>query len=284
VSPSEPASPVPETHRRRRKSVLICAICGYPPSYRDFFIICSFFSGEFPTGESRSGDSTGEEIIQQIVKFKRTTIKHLYLTVGSFASLFAIVVPFFFLPSTAKSPEAILQRLSTGTAIANILVALYFLMTLLTPGSKIGRFFVRPRTMAAIFVYILSCLIFYNIFFRHLQSFEGLDWLVNELLHTFIPLLFVSYWFLLANKSNLKVRDAVIIGCIYPAAYLLFIFLEDSFTHHYAYPDFDLAHQPLRKVLLKAGAVLIFIFFLSFLVIKTTNLLSRKQSFSNDRR
>jgi hypothetical protein len=218
------------------------------------------------------------------VKFKQTTIKHLYLTFGTFVGLFAIVVPFFFLPSTAKSPEAILQRLSTGTGIANILVALYFLMTLLTPGSKISRFFARPRTMAAIFVYILSCLIFYNIFFRHLHSPEGLDWLVNELLHTFIPVLFVSYWFLFASKNNLKAGDAVIIGCIYPAAYFLFIFLEGSFTHHYAYPDFDLAHESLRIVLLKAGGVLIFLFFLSFLVIKTANLLSREQSFSNDRR
>jgi hypothetical protein len=179
------------------------------------------------------------------------------------AQLYLIIVN-----RVASIPETITRYFSFFTILTNLIVVFCCTFILLKPKSHTGSFFSRPDTLTAIAVYITVVGIVYNTVFRFLWNPQGLQLIVDELLHSVIPLLFIILWFLLTRKAVLKWKN-IFPWLLYPFAYIISILIRGAFSGFYPYPFINVTELGYSKVLVNClGLVLVFLFLsLLFVVI-----------------
>src|SRR5258706_8568474 len=95
--------------------------------------------------------------------------RQIYLSIGALTGWFAIALSFYLLCGNSKLelPETMIRFFSAGTSLVNIVAALCFTFLLITPRSRIGKFFSKQKTLVAIAVYITSCLLVANFILHH---------------------------------------------------------------------------------------------------------------------
>jgi len=126
----------------------------------------------------------------------------LLLVIIVISGWFAIIAQFYLIIKNrvASIPETIIRFFSFFTILTNIFVALCCTLLLLNPNSGLRNFFSKQNTFTAIAVYITIVGVVYNLILRFLWKPEGLQWIVDELLHTAIPILFILLWFFFIPK------------------------------------------------------------------------------------
>jgi Co/Zn/Cd efflux system component len=112
-------------------------------------------------------------------------------------------------------------------------------------------FFSKPSVATAIAVYIAVVGLVYNVVLRFLWNPEGMQQLVDELLHTFIPIAFVAYWFFFVAKKELT-WTSFIPWLIYPLVYCIYILIRGVFSDFYPYPFMDVSKLGFGKVLVNS--------------------------------
>lgn len=176
---------------------------------------------------------------------------------------FAVILQCYLMFLNTKNPpgETLLRFFSYYTILTNILVAVYCTVLSVSPSGRLGLFFSRPETATAVAVYITVVGLVYNLVLRHLWRPDGWQWLVDELLHVGVPLLFILYWLIAVPKSGLYYKG---IGAwlIYPAVYAVCIFLRGAGSGFYPYPFVDVAalgypRTLLNSVVLAGGFLLV---------------------------
>src|SRR5947207_3067437 len=127
-----------------------------------------------------------------------TDPKKIFWSNGAALGWISIIFQFYLIIAnrTASLAAIITSFFGYFTILTNILAALCFTFLLLWPASKWGRFFARPAVQTAIAVYITVVGIIYNVILRFQWNPRELQYIVDELLHTVIPVLFIVYWFL----------------------------------------------------------------------------------------
>jgi hypothetical protein len=149
-------------------------------------------------------------------------------------------------------PETLVRFFSFFTILTNTLVALLYTGRLLniTITQKIGK-------LTAVTSYILIVGIVYQFLLRHLWHPTGLQWAVDELLHTAIPLLVTIFWYLFEEKSPLHYRQ--ISGwLIYPLVYFVYVLLRGLSSGYYPYPFIDASKLGMGPALLNGLLILVF--------------------------
>lgn len=169
---------------------------------------------------------------------------------------FALVAQFHIniTSGVATSAELLIRYFSYFTILTNLLVALCCTWVAVSPQRRWGAFFSKTQTLTAITVYILVVGIVYNIILRFLWQPKGLQKLVDELLHSVIPILFLLYWLLFVNKQTLQWKQ-IFSWLAYPLVYLLFILVRGSFSGFYPYPFVNVDDLGMNKVLLNSVAI-----------------------------
>jgi hypothetical protein len=167
-------------------------------------------------------------------------------------------------------PETIIRFFGYFTVLSNILVATCFTIILIEPGSGWGRFFAKPATLTAVTVYITVVGIIYNAILRFLWSPKGLQLVVDELLHSIVPVLVIVYWAIAVPGQRLKYK---LIGpwLIYPGIYCLYSMIRGSFAAFYPYPFLDVVKLGYQKVLINILGVLFVFIAVSAIFIFITN-------------
>src|SRR5664279_1149545 len=123
-----------------------------------------------------------------------TTSKKIYETISALVAWFALIAQFY---------------LGTGTTInfftffCNILVALILTSSLLMPLSRPGLFFSRLSVQSAIVLYIFIVCLVYNTVLRGIVVLTGWRWIVDNLLHVVVPVLYIIYWFAFKSTGKL---------------------------------------------------------------------------------
>ena len=170
---------------------------------------------------------------------------------GALLGWFALIVQLYLLliNRTAGVAESIVRYFSFYTILTNFLVSACFTISLISPLSRAGNFFLQRSTVTAIGVYITVVGLVYNFVLRSLWEPTGMQRLVDELLHTIIPLVFVAYWLLFEPKTKLK-WGGVIPWLIYPLVYLMFILARGAGSGYYPYPFVDVKTLGYSQVLL----------------------------------
>lgn len=185
----------------------------------------------------------------------------MILSQRSFAALIALLswlaiwIQFFIsLHSATVDPTELLIRFfSYFTILTNLMVAVCSSSIALFPNKRIGIFFAKPATITGVNLYILVVGIVYNVTLRFLWQPEGIQWVVDELLHAIVPLLFLIYWFAL-DKRTVKWKF-IFVWLIYPLCYLLYILWRGHFSGFYPYPFVDVVKLGLANVLTNIVAI-----------------------------
>lgn len=160
--------------------------------------------------------------------------------IGLLLGWFAVIAQFIIMLQNRITdiPETIIRFFSFFTILTNILIALYF--TSKNFGLKKGLFsiFFNKGTITALATFILILGLIYQVVLRSIWEPTGLQMLVDELLHTVIPLYFLVYWFLYSEPLDYKFKP-LLYWMLYPLIYFIGILIRGHLSKFYPYPFVD---------------------------------------------
>lgn len=176
-----------------------------------------------------------------------------YAAVGAIIGWLAVIAQFYLIivHRTATLPETVVRFFSYFTILTNILVALSFTALLLRPGSQWRAFFSRPDVQTALAVYIAIVGLVYNLVLRATWNPEGLQRIVDELLHSAVPLLYVLFWFIYVSRHALEWKQ-VPYWLIYPFIYFVYVLSRGALSGFYPYPFINVKEHGYGPVLLNS--------------------------------
>lgn len=212
---------------------------------------------------------------------KGTSRKFMIWT-GMLLAWLAVILQFYLMLENriASVPETVIRFFSFYTILTNILVAICY-TTLIRKGIWFS-FFSFSKTLTAITVYIVIVGAVYNLILRHIWQPQGLQLIVDELLHSVNPVLFLLFWVFFVKKADLKYHEAefsthshgkkiqfmdVLPWLLYPLVYLFYILIRGAFAHWYPYPFVDVDQLGISKVLINSLFLTLTFIGVSFLFI-----------------
>ncbi len=191
--------------------------------------------------------------------------------IGAIMGWFAVITQYYLMVNNTTMElsitEITIRFFSFFTILTNSLVSIYCTAYVIKNKNSERTFFERPGIMTAIAVYITVVGLVYQIVLRPLWNPQGLQMVVDELLHSVMPLYFVLYWYLYENKARLQ-WNQVIGWLVYPLAYLVFILIRGSLSNFYPYPFVDVHGLGLWTVFINSTILLLFFVILSLFFIK----------------
>ena len=200
----------------------------------------------------------------------------IYLIFIALFAWFALVAQFYLIiiNRTASIPETIIRYFSFYTILTNILVACCAIILWLNPEARHDHFFSRQTILAALTLYIIIVGLVYNFILRQLWKPQGLQLVVDELLHTVIPIAFLFFWLLFVAKNELKWKN-ILPWLIYPFIYALYVLIRGKMSGFYPYPFIDMKKLGFSKVILNCGILMIVFFVFSLLLIGIGKLMKK---------
>ena len=214
---------------------------------------------------------------QRIIKFNKNFLVLIFLIgwVALIGQLYLIL-----LNRKSSIPETIIQYFSYFTILSNLLVTIACSILLFKPTSTIGKFFCKPTTLTALTIYITVVGLVYNIVLRFLWAPQGLQKMVDELLHSVIPLLFITYWYIYVSKSLLKWKQ-VYLWLVFPFIYCIYILIRGAITGLYPYPFINVVTLGYNSVFINIAFLVAAFFFIGLLFIGIGKLSSKKHLKTN---
>lgn len=165
---------------------------------------------------------------------------------------------------TASIPETLLRYFGFFTILTNLLVAVSVTMVYRTGISAKGPFLTRPKTLTATAVYITVVGLIYNLILRFQWVPQGLAKLVDELLHSVVPVLFILFWLKFVPRQTIQWKN-IPAWLIYPLLYLGYTLVRGSFANWYPYPFIDVSKLGYSKALVNSGMVTVVFIFIAAL-------------------
>ncbi len=183
--------------------------------------------------------------------------RRVYLIILSMVAWFALIGQLYLiiLNRNASVIVTLVRYISFFTILTNLLVALCSTILLRKKNNEVN-FFSRLKTITAIAVYITVVGLVYNLVLRFLWQPQGLQLIVDELLHTVVPVLFILFWLLFVPKAGLKAKD-ILPWLLYPFVYVIYILIRGAMTGEYPYPFIDVVQLGYSKVFLNSGMLVI---------------------------
>lgn len=118
--------------------------------------------------------------------------------------------------------------------------------------SALVRFFRQPTVVTAVVVYMAFVGIAYNLLLRGLWTPTAYRMLLNESLHSVLPMLAALYWVLFVPRFQLRLRHGLF-WLIYPLAYLAVTFWRGSLSDFYPYPFINVDVLGVRHVMINSA-------------------------------
>ncbi|WP_188467150.1 Pr6Pr family membrane protein [Bizionia arctica] len=169
---------------------------------------------------------------------------------------FAIIAQFFLMLENRQAdiPETIIRFFSFFTILTNIIVALFLTISVFRFKKFPFNLFLAKGTLTAITAFIVIVGLVYQIVLRKIWEPTGLQYIVDELLHTIIPLFMLGYWFFNIRKEDLLLKP-VFNWLIYPSIYLVFIIVRGNISGYYPYPFLNIKEIGYESVLLNITVI-----------------------------
>ncbi len=183
--------------------------------------------------------------------------RRVYLIILSIVAWFALIGQLYLIILNRNTSVVVtlVRYISFFTILTNLLVALCSTILLRDKNNEVN-FFSRLKTITAIAVYITVVGLVYNLVLRFLWQPQGLQLVVDELLHTVVPVLFILFWLLFVPKAGLKAKD-ILPWLLYPFVYVIYILIRGAMTGEYPYPFIDVVQLGYSKVFLNSGMLVI---------------------------
>lgn len=209
---------------------------------------------------------------------KFSTAARAYLLLLAIAGWFALIGQFYLIiiSKQASIPEIIIRYFTFFTILTNILIAVGSTAILMVPGSPWGKFFSKATTLTAITVNIVIVGATYNAILRYIWNPQGLQRVVDELLHLIIPILFLLFWLIFVPKGRLKWSN-IWLWTIYPLVYLAVILVRGIFSGYYPYPFVDVTKLGYPQTLLNCLGIAIAFIIISLVFVGIGKLTGKRQ-------
>lgn len=143
------------------------------------------------------------------------------------------------------------------TILSNLLVAL----TLTLPLIKRDTLLITIRSRSAIALYIFIVGLVYNTVLRAAWQPDGLQLIVDNILHVAVPLLYLVWWLLYTPRYYLHWRD-LLPWLVLPLFYLVYSLIRGSIVNWYPYPFLNAGIEGYGRVAINSFFVL-----LAFLIV-----------------
>ncbi len=175
--------------------------------------------------------------------------KKLLNHIGFWTSWFAVITQFVLMLLNKQTSylETIIRFFSFFTILTNTIVALFFSAKLFTSKKNPLNFLNKNGASTAITVFILLVGIVYQVVLRSIWEPKGLQKVVDELLHSFIPLFVFVYWFLFSKRDDLNFKT-FLKWLSYPILYFLFIISRGLASGFYPYPFVNVEELGWAKI------------------------------------
>ena len=152
--------------------------------------------------------------------------------------------------------ESTVQFFSYFTILTNLFVTLYCTNQLLKPNEKNTSILNKTETLSALTVFILIVGLVYHIALKPVWNPEGMQMILSEIHHTFIPLGALILWFMSDTKKTIKL-NSLLKWLLYPIIYISIVLIRGSFSNFYPYPFLDVQSLGIEKVLMNSLLLLI---------------------------
>ncbi|GAA5225248.1 Pr6Pr family membrane protein [Membranihabitans marinus] len=177
-------------------------------------------------------------------------MKHKFEILGLCIAWFAILAQFVVMVQNrqAEMLETILRFFGFFTIQTNILVALFFTVSAFNITRPPFKVLLTKGSITALTAFILIVGSVYQIVLRSIWEPTGLQYVVDELLHTVIPLYMLGYWIFNVEKQDLPLKK-VLNWLLYPLIYLVFVIARGSLSGFYPYPFLNIDEIGFEKAL-----------------------------------
>jgi hypothetical protein len=182
---------------------------------------------------------------------------------------FAVIAQYYLMlkNSTLPEGETTIRFFSYFTILTNVLVASFFTQQLFSQREE--------PDFTAIVVYIFVVGAIYQVILRPLWSPSGLQKIVDELLHSFVPVAVFCYWYFFQVKST--AYGKIKYWLIYPVIYLVFVLIRGNSSGFYPYPFVDLKAHSGSDVVRNCILVALLFMSVSFLFVFLKKIRSKHQ-------
>ncbi len=160
--------------------------------------------------------------------------------------------------------DATINYLSLFSVESNIAVAMVLTVPLVIKRGPLFRFFDSAAVQAMVVVYSFMVCMIYDLVLHDLWVDEGIQFLLNYLLHNAIPLAYIVWWFNFGEKGKLKYWYSFP-WLIAPVVYMTITLVRGWYSGFYPYPFIDVDRIGLATVLYNTVGML-FLFWLAGLL------------------
>lgn len=169
---------------------------------------------------------------------------------------FAVITQFYLMMENrvASVPETIIRFFSFFTILTNTLVAVFFTVQYMAKNQN--RFWHKAGTLTAITVYILVVGLVYQLVLRQIWEPQGMQRIVDELLHSVNPVLVLIFWFLYEKKDSIR-WNRLPYWLLYPLVYLVYILIRGHFSGFYPYPFINVTELGMQQALVNSFFLLL---------------------------
>jgi hypothetical protein len=205
----------------------------------------------------------------------QSNYQRLLANFGAMLSWFTLITQLVLILQNSTHPalQTVITYFSFFTILTNLWVALFF-TALFFPESGLFRLLNKGGRGTALAVYISIVCLVYQTLLRPVWDPQGLQRIIDELLHSLIPFYFVYYWFSFIDKKNISF-SLILPWSVYLLLYILYILTRGAFTGLYPYPFIDVSTLGYPAALLNTLGVILFYVLLSMGFIMIAKRLSR---------
>lgn len=184
-------------------------------------------------------------------------MKRAFEITGLCIGWFAIIAQFVLMLQNrqAEVPETIVRFFSFFTILTNLLVALFFTGQIFRSKRFPFGLLSSAGAITAITAFILIVGLVYQVVLRSIWEPTGLQYVVDELLHTVIPLFMLGYWYFNMTKSDLQL-NTLLKWLAYPLTYIVFIGIRGHFSGYYPYPFLSIDAIGIDNAAVNAALIL----------------------------
>lgn len=152
------------------------------------------------------------------------------------------------------------------TILSNLSAALALTLPPLRPRSVVSRFFVRPGVHTAVAAYLVIVGIAYAALLRRTWDPQGVQLVVDHVLHDAMPLLFLAWWWFCVPKHSLAWAE-IPYWLLFPVMYFVATLVRGALTGTYPYPFIDADRLGLVQATTNALCVLVLLFIVAAILI-----------------
>jgi len=178
--------------------------------------------------------------------------------------------------SSIAISELVVRFFSYFTILTNLMVAICFTSIALFPKNKVGLFFAKPTTITAVTLYILIVGLIYNLILRFLWQPTGIAKIVDEMLHSLIPILVLICWWSMIDQRVIHWRS-IFSWLLYPFVYLLYTLWHGALSGFYPYPFVNVSELGMNRVLTNSVIITVVFLLIGLLLIRINRRIAKKR-------